>query len=180
MEIAGTSKTRVSTYQTHCHTATRQVTTIPLMTNQSYDQNFLKKISIQSIIVMSLHFHFKLHFELCAQSFDYRNTCYWDNIFMGATYLNPPRPVGGCIFHLSSYFQLTTRCSERILFVSRGVPVNHNLSKDLPLSRAVWNTFLMKIYLFVEKIETSCFCELLKIYIFFYISLTVHFLHFTV
>ena len=126
---------------THCHTATRQVTTIPLMTNQSYDQNFLKKISIQSIIVMSLQFHFKLHFELCAQSFDYRSTCYWDNIFMGATYLNPPRPVGGCIFHLSSYFQLTTRCSERILFVSCGVPVNHNLSKDLPLSHAVWNTF---------------------------------------
>ena len=39
------------------------------------------------------------------------------------TYRNPTSPAGGCIFHLVSYFRFTTRCSERIVFVSCGVPV---------------------------------------------------------
>jgi hypothetical protein len=39
------------------------------------------------------------------------------------TYRNPTSPAGCCIFHLVSYFRFTTRFSERIVFVSCGVPV---------------------------------------------------------
>jgi hypothetical protein len=35
----------------------------------TYDQNFLKKISIQTTIKMSLTFYFELHFKMCAQLF---------------------------------------------------------------------------------------------------------------
>jgi hypothetical protein len=41
-----------------------------------------------------------------------------------STYLNTPRPAEHCPFHIISYFRLTTRCSERNLFLSRGVPVS--------------------------------------------------------
>jgi hypothetical protein len=37
---------------TRCCTVTHKVTSIPLTTNQSYNQNFLKKLSIQTIIIM--------------------------------------------------------------------------------------------------------------------------------
>ena len=55
------------------------LTIVPLMTNWSYNQNFLKKISIQTTIKMSLKFHVDLHLN-CTYSVDYHNTCYWDNV----------------------------------------------------------------------------------------------------
>ena len=99
------------------YTATPLLMTIPLTNSRSYDQSFLKSI----LIKMSLKFHFKLHFALCARSVDYHNACQWDN--RKTTYLNLPQLAGGCTFHLILYFQLMTRSSERILFISRGVPV---------------------------------------------------------
>jgi hypothetical protein len=39
------------------------------------------------------------------------------------TYLNPSRPAGSCVFHTISHFRLTTRCSECIVFIRRGIPV---------------------------------------------------------
>jgi len=96
----------------------------PTRTNGSYDQNFLMRISIQNIIKAPLKFHFELHFELCAQSFDYHNSRYWDN-----RKLNPPRPAGGCShirphFVLSPYHHFDVRPGvQSILFASWAVPV---------------------------------------------------------
>jgi hypothetical protein len=42
------------------------------------------------------------------------------------TCFNPPRHVGGCTFHLISYFRLTTICSECILFVKSGSTCMYN------------------------------------------------------
>lgn len=38
-------------------------------------------------------------------------------------YFNSLPPAGGCTHHITSYFQLETRCSEYVLFVGRGESV---------------------------------------------------------
>jgi len=70
----------------------------------TYDQILLKKISIQTIIKMSLKFHYELHFKPCAQTVNYHNARRWYN--GKTTYLNPFRPARGYIFYLISPFQL--------------------------------------------------------------------------
>jgi hypothetical protein len=57
----------------YIYTATPRLTTIPRTTNRSYDQNFLKKMSIQTTIKIPLKSHLELHFEFRAQSVDYHN-----------------------------------------------------------------------------------------------------------
>jgi hypothetical protein len=82
------------------------LTTTPLMTNQSYNQNFLKKISIETAIKLSLKLHFEQHFKLYTQSVDCHNARHWDN--SKTTYLNGTQSARGGTFHLISYFQLMT------------------------------------------------------------------------
>ena len=51
------------------------------------------------------------------------------------TYLNPPRYAGSCILHCISYFRLTIRSSELILYL-RALDTNfHNLLVPLAKSR---------------------------------------------
>jgi len=88
------------------------------MTNRSYDQNIVKKISTQTNIknvIKILFWTTVLYFieETLFLLFCNRKT----------TYLNTPRPAGGCVSHLTSYFRITTRCSECILFIRQGVPI---------------------------------------------------------
>jgi len=66
----------------------------------TYDEILLKKISIQTIIKMSLKFYFELHFKPCAQTVNYHNACCWYN--GKTTYLNPLQPARGYIFYLIS------------------------------------------------------------------------------
>jgi len=108
--------------QFYAFAATLSLTTIPLTTSGSYDQNFLKKISIQSSGGKEvIKINFEIHFDLCAQSVDYHNDRYWEN--GKTTFLIPRQLAGGCIFHLISHCRLPTGCSERILIVSGGAPV---------------------------------------------------------
>jgi len=123
---------------------------IPLTTNRSYNQNFLKKISIQTTTEMSLKLHFKLYFQLCAQSVDYHNVSSGDNIC--SYYFEterpliwiPPQPVGGCIFHLIVFFFLLIGgCSEHVLFESRGVHKSPSL-------KHFFNRFIQKVFYIQE------------------------------
>jgi hypothetical protein len=52
------------------NTSTPGLKSIPLTTNRSYDQNFLKKISVQTTIKISLKFHFEILLKLWTQSVD--------------------------------------------------------------------------------------------------------------
>jgi hypothetical protein len=70
---------------------------------------------------MPLELHFELRSELRSQSVDYHNVRYRDN--GKTTYVNDPRPARGCIFYLISYFRLTAKWSERILFFKSEVCV---------------------------------------------------------
>jgi len=93
------------------HTATPQLMTIPLTTNWSYDQNFLKKISFHATRKMSLTFHSELHFytalkKLCSCYFATKRLLIWIP-------LNLPNGVYAtsfCIFDLRP-IQLKNRCS---------------------------------------------------------------------
>ena len=95
-------------------TAIPWLTIITLMTNPSFDQNFLKNVLILTTIQVLITFHFELHFELCAQSVDFHNTRYWEN--GKTTYFNPPWYAGG-------YFRLMTTWPEQFLFISQGACV---------------------------------------------------------
>ena len=46
-------------------------TTIPLMTNQSYDKSFLKRISVQTATKMSLKFNFELNVPISLKKLCY-------------------------------------------------------------------------------------------------------------
>lgn len=95
------------TYTKH-NTATPQLMTIPLMASRSYNQNFIKKIWIQTAIKMSWKFYFK-HFYISLKKFC---SCYF------ATkdyFFESPHPAGRCIFHLLLYFWPNEQCSEHVL-----------------------------------------------------------------
>jgi hypothetical protein len=73
------------------------------------------------------------------------------------TYMNPPWPAGSCIKHLISYFWLRTRCSERILFISRGVPPM--LLSHTSTSSAQTRIRKRFIYLITDKILFFAMCR---------------------
>ena len=98
----------------------------------TYDQNFLKKISIQTTIKMSLKFYFELHFKLCAQTVDYHNAWCWYN--GKATYLNPPWPAGWYTFYLISHFQLIRQGAQNAFCLSQGVYISEGLWKEVVIT----------------------------------------------
>lgn len=142
--------------------------TILLVTNESYDQDFIKRLSIQTTVKISLKFYFELelHFELCSQSVDYHNAHYWDSIcsYYFATerlliwipfdLLEGVYSTSFCIFKLWQ-IQLMTRCSERILFVSWGVPV-YGIHNDILCLPTYKMKFFPLIYVRYGKFPYNC------------------------
>jgi len=98
------------------YTATLQLMTIPLTTNWSYDQNFLKKISFNATIKMSLKFHFELHFytalkKLCSYHFATKRLLIWipfnlqDGVYSTSFCIFDLRPIqlkNRCLAHTCS------------------------------------------------------------------------------
>jgi hypothetical protein len=63
MTLLSTDRPKLMTRLKPRNTATWWLMTIPLIINQSSNQYFLMKIWIQTIIKMTLRFHFELHFK---------------------------------------------------------------------------------------------------------------------
>ena len=111
-------------------TATPLLTTIPKLRPKFPCENFGSNCCINIIKIL-----FRTTFPSVAQE----NPFFL--FFNRKTYSrNPPRPAGRYILHLISYFRLTTRYSERRLFVTRrvGLPVQANWQCD-PQTRIVFS-----------------------------------------
>jgi hypothetical protein len=76
----------------------------------SYDQTLRKRITVQPIIKMSFKMLFRATFLYHVEETQFLSLC------IGTTHLKPLRHAAGCIFHVISYFRLTTKCPESILF----------------------------------------------------------------
>jgi len=94
------------------YTATpQQLMIIPLTTNWSYDQNFLKEISFHATTKISLKFHFELHFytalkKLCFYYFARKRLLIWIPLNLQDGVYS----TSFCIFDLRP-IQLKNRCS---------------------------------------------------------------------
>jgi hypothetical protein len=111
-------------------TTTPRLTTNPLTTTRSSDQNFLKNTSVKSHIRRLFNLlsndNSKCGYNVLVITTPAMWTIVCSCNFASETQLISIRLAGACIFHLIPYFRLTTTCSESILFVNWGVSLPKN------------------------------------------------------